>query len=229
MTAIYFNPRNLLIACLMFMVAGVAVAMTPSIRIADQGDKVVLDVLIPSQFGNWKVDEAVSYQQVSPDVKAAIDKIYNQVLTRTYVNREGYRIMLTVPYGADQSDGLSAHDPEGCYPAQGFQIMSKSKEVIRTTAGDIPVRRMHATSGARNEPVTYWFTVGSKAVNDDWERKKTQLRYTLKGQIPDGLLFRVSSIDPDTEQAYAVQASFINDLVGSLTPEARLRVAGLSQ
>ena len=228
MAANYFNPRNILIACLMFITEGVAVAMTPTIRIADRGEKVVLDTLIPARFGDWIVDEAVSYQQVSPDVKAAIDKIYSQVLTRTYINREGYRIMLTVPYGADQSDGLSAHDPEGCYPAQGFQIMSKSKNVIRTAVGEIPVRRMHATSGARNEPVTYWFTVGNKAVNNDWERKKTQLRYTLKGEIPDGLLFRVSSIDPDTEHAYAVQASFISDMMTVLPQATRQRVAGLN-
>lgn len=228
MSANVFKLPNLLIGILMISAAGLAVAITPTRHTADNGPKVVLDSMIPSKFGDWAVDDKVVYQQVSPDVKAALDKIYTQVLTRTYVNSHGYRVMLTIPYGADQSDGLSAHDPEGCYPAQGFQILSKTKDVLHTSVGDIPVRRMEASSGARQEPVTYWFTVGRKAVNDDWERKKAQMRYTLGGEIPDGLLFRVSSIDGDTPQAYKMHGEFIDALLKALPPESRSRVAGLT-
>lgn len=212
----------------MVLAAGLAVAMTPTHRIADQGPSINLEKIIPARFGDWAVDDKVFYQQVSPEVKASLDKIYTQVLTRTYVNSQGYRIMVSIPYGANQSDGLSAHDPEGCYPAQGFQIMSKSKDVLRTDAGDIPVRRMEAVSGIRHELVTYWFTVGSYAVNDGWERKKAQMRYALKGQIPDGILFRASSIDDDTQEAYRIQGAFIEALTKALTPEYRARVTGLS-
>ena len=229
MKANYFKAPNVLIGILMIAAAGLAVAITPTRHVADQGPRVDLESMIPRHFGDWAVDESVAYQQVSPEVKAALDEIYTQVLTRTYVNRQGYRIMLSLPYGIDQSDGLSAHDPEGCYPAQGFQVMSKSKAVLHTVAGDIPVRRMEASSGARHEPVTYWFTVGNQAVNNDWERKKVQMRYTLKGEIPDGMLFRVSSIDTDTQQAYRTQGEFVEALVKELSPESRTRVAGLTQ
>ena len=36
-----------------------------------------------------------------------------------------------------------------------------------------------------------------------------QLRYTLTGEIPDGILVRVSSIDRDESGAYERQADFI--------------------
>lgn len=220
--------KNVLAGLAMILAAGLAVAMTPTHRIADQGPAVDLEEIIPARFGDWAVDDKVFYQQVSPEVKASLDKIYTQVLTRTYVNSQGYRIMVSIPYGANQSDGLSAHDPEGCYPAQGFQIMSKSKDVLHTEVGAIPVRRMEAVSGIRHELVTYWFTVGSYAVNNDFERKKAQLRYALKGQIPDGILFRASSIDDDTQEAYRIQDLFIQEMVKALSPEYRARVSGLS-
>jgi EpsI family protein len=222
------NIKNILAGLVMVLAAGLALAITPTHRIADQGPAVNLEKIIPARFGDWAVDDKVFYQQVSPDVKASLDKIYTQVLTRTYVNSQGYRIMVSIPYGANQSDGLSAHDPEGCYPAQGFQIMSKNKEVLRTEVGQIPIRRMLAVSGIRHEAVTYWFTVGSYAVNNDWERKKAQLRYAIKGQIPDGILFRASSIDDNTQEAYRIQGLFIQDMVKALSPEYRARVTGLS-
>lgn len=210
----------------MLMASGLAVALRPDHRIADQGPAVNLEAMLPRQFGDWQVDDKVVYQQVSPETTAALNKIYTQLLTRTYVNRDGYRIMLSVPYGANQSDGLAAHDPEGCYPAQGFQILSKSKDVLNVATGQLPLRRMEANAGSRHELVTYWFTVGSTAVNSDWERKKAQLHYALKRQIPDGLLVRVSSIDQDSAQAYQIQDQFIDQLLSAASPAARLRLAG---
>jgi EpsI family protein len=220
--------RNFVLLLLMLASSGLAVALRPTHRIADKGPKLDLETMIPKRFGEWSIDENVVYQQVSPDTKAALDKIYTQALSRTYINQQGYRIMLSMPYGADQSDGLAAHDPEGCYPAQGFQILSKSRETLHTTMGDIPLRRMEASAGPRHEPVTYWVTVGNNAVNNDWDRKKAQLAFALNREIPDGLLVRVSSIDMDTNAAYIVQSNFIEELLKSLPPEARKRVSGLS-
>lgn len=220
--------RNWILLLLMLAACGLALQLRPSDRIADQGPKLNLDAMIPGQFGEWSIDDKVVYQQVSPDTKAALEKIYTQALMRTYVNRDGYRIMLSIPYGADQSDGLAAHDPEGCYPAQGFQILSKSQETLHTSMGDVPLRRMEAAAGARHEPVTYWVTVGHHAVNNDWDRKKAQLEFALKRQIPDGLLVRVSSIDADTLQAYRIHGGFIEALLKSLPPQSRMRVSGLA-
>lgn len=220
--------KNILAGLFMVLAAGLALAMTPTHKISDQGPAVNLEKIIPARFGDWAVDDKIFYQQVSPEMKASLDKIYTQVLSRTYVNSQGYRIMVSIPYGANQSDGLQAHDPEGCYPAQGFQIVAKSKDILQTEVGSIPVRRMLAVSGIRHEPVTYWFTVGTYAVNNDWERKKAQLRYAIKGQIPDGILFRASSIDDNPQEAYRIQGLFIEEMVKALSPEYRARVSGLS-
>ena len=38
-----------------------------------------------------------------------------------------------------------------------------------------------------------------------------QLRYGLLGEIPDGMLVRVSSLNRDSKNPFALQARFIND------------------
>ncbi len=89
-------------------------------------------------------------------------------------------------------------------------------------------RRLITRLGAaRPEPVTYWVTIGEHAVVTGTDRKLASLRYTSRGLIPDGLLFRVSSIDPSPEHAFARQDQFIREFVAALSAQDRRRLAGL--
>jgi EpsI family protein len=75
--------------------------------------------------------------------------------------------------------------------------------------------------------VTYWFTVGDKAVQGRLQKRLVDLRYGLTGQIPDGMLFRVSSIDSDQARANQLQDEFINQLLQAVSPADRKRLSGL--
>jgi EpsI family protein len=135
--------------------------------------------------------------------------------------------MLSLAYGHDQRGSLQAHKPEICYPAQGFNIQNLAAGSLGTTFGEIPVRRLFGTLGARQEPVTYWFTVGDQAVMGTTQKKLVELRFGLTGRIPDGMLFRVSSIDGDQPRAYQVQEQFVNQLLQAVAPADRKRLSGL--
>ena len=119
------------------------------------------------------------------------------------------------------------HKPEVCYPAQGFVLQKNEAGLLTTALGNIPVRRLFTTMGARQEPVTYWFTVSNKAVQGKLQKRLVELSYTLTGRIPDGLLFRVSSIDPDQARAYQMQDEFINQLLQAVSPAGRKHLSGL--
>ena len=155
-----------------------------------------------------------------------IDLIYAQTLSRTYVNPEGYRIMLSIAYGSDQSDAKQVHKPEICYPAQGFTLKSKQYGQLVLQNTTIPVTRIETSLGERNEPVTYWITVGDRVVGPGLNKKLVEMGFGLRGLIPDGLLFRLSSIDSDTDRAYEKQNAFAGDLLGSLRPEDRQKLIG---
>jgi len=184
----------------------------PTIHLADQRQKINLEQMFPAQIGSWAVDERQPVGIVSPDVKALLDKLYAQTLSRTYVNADGVRIMLSVAYGGDQSDATRAHRPDVCYPAQGFDIVSTRTDTLALPTGDLGVRRMVAKLNSRIEPVTFWFAVGEFTAVSGQDQKLIQLRYGMRGIIPDGMLVRVSSINPDENSAYDVQSKFIAEL-----------------
>ena len=198
-------------------------------QVASPNPAVKLDTMVPTRFAGWREEPQRAARVVNPQAKDLLDKLYSQILTRTYVNADGYRVMLSIAYGHDQRGGLQAHKPEVCYPAQGFTLQSLTTAVLGTAFGSIPATRLFASIGERKEPVTYWFTVGDSAISSSLEKRIVEFRYRLTGQIPDGLLFRVSSIDGDPARAYEFQNQFVSNLLESVPPADRVRLSGLSK
>lgn len=215
------------LALSMVAVAVAGWAIRPSQKAADRGQGITLQTAVPTEFGEWRELPTQGAEVVNPQTQQLLDKLYSQVLSRTYTNKEGYRIMLSLAYGDDQRGGLQAHRPEVCYPAQGFKLGDVKDGALGTSFGDIEVRRLMTSQGARTEPVTYWLTVGSQVIRNSFDKRIAEVRLGLTGQIPDGLLFRVSSIDKNPERAFAMQQKFSSDLLASVSPEVRRQLSGL--
>jgi len=218
--------KSLLLLVLMLATAALAIVLRPSARIADERPPIDLKAMIPVQFGDWHEEPQHAAYVVNPQQKEVLDKIYNQTLSRTYINAKGYRVMLSIAYGGDQSDSMQVHKPEVCYPAQGFQLLNTTAATLASPFGPLALKHVDTRLGQRREPVTYWTTVGDQIVRGGVNKKLVEMSYRFTGKIPDGLLFRVSSIDPEIAPAYAIHASFINQLLAAVTPEQRLRLAG---
>lgn len=218
--------KALIVLALMVASVAGAAAWRPTARLADQRPRIDLEVLFPKQFGDWRTDENIPVQLVSPDTQALLSKIYNQTLSRTYVDGKGRRVMLSVAYGGDQSDATRAHRPEVCYPAQGFQVLSSALGKLDIGAQGLQVRRLHAQQGGRSEPITYWIVVGDHVTVTGFEQKLAQLSYSTRGVVPDGMLVRVSSIDRDVPQAYTLHQEFVQQLAARLPAAQRAQVVG---
>jgi EpsI family protein len=190
------------------------------------GTDLNLEVDVPVAFGEWTQLKETA-QILNPATEKLLGEIYAQILSRAYVDKSGYRIMLSVAYGSDQRGGLQAHKPEVCYPAQGFKVSTLEDGVLPTSFGDIAVRRLTTSMGPRYEPVTYWLTVGDRVVRTRLEKRVAEVAMAITGRIPDGVLFRVSSIDRDSAQAFAMQQKFAADLMGHLSPRKRRHLGGL--
>lgn len=210
----------------MLSASALALSMRPTQKIAALGPAIDLGTIIPREFGDWREEQHNFVQMVDPQQKELIDSIYTQTLSRTYVNSKGYRIMLAIAYGDDQRDSMQIHYPEVCYPAQGFLLKNKEKGDIITEGGIIPVVRILTSLGQRDEPVTYWTVVGNTVFQGGLQKKLAEMRYGLNGKIPDGMLIRISSIDPDSEAAYEIQARFANQMLAALAPEYRYKING---
>jgi hypothetical protein len=54
-----------------------------------------------------------------------------------------------------------------------------------------------------------------------------RIRYGLTGVVPDGLLFRVSTIGDNIDDEYSVQQQFVAELMNKIAPDARNRLLGI--
>ena len=201
-------------------------ALTPTVKLAEQQGQFKLETMIPASFGEWQVDTSIVPLQADPEQQELLEKIYDQTLSRTYVDRDGQRVMLSIAYGGDQSRALQIHLPEVCYVAQGFDMLDSRDDTLDTGHGVVPVKRLVAKQNARNEPITYWITVGDKAIKSGIEQKIQRFAYGLSGKIPDGMLVRVSTIGPNAASAYQVQDRFIKDMLAVVDGRDRVRLMG---
>lgn len=220
--------RTALIASVAMVVAsGAAMAVRPKPRDPSAPPSIVLETAIPKAFGDWReVPQGV--QVVNPQTQELLDKLYSQTLSRTYLNtKTGYRIMLSLAYGDDQRGGLQAHMPEVCYPAQGFALHSVEPGNVNTRWGPVAAKRLVTSLQQRVEPITYWFAVGDQAIASSLERRLIEIRLGITGQVPEGILFRISSIDTNPREAFQQHASFAVALLDAVADLDRRRIAGL--
>lgn len=221
------RAKAFVIALVMCAGSALALVARPTQKVADHGPKVVLADLFPERFADWRIDTSLPVVLPSPDTQAAIDRIYNQTLARTYINGQGQRIMLSVAYGGDQSDSMAVHKPEVCYPSQGFEVLSAADTTLKLAGREVPARQMLTRLGGRVEPLLYWITVGDRVPSSSgFGQKIAQLGYGLRGSIPDGMIVRVSSIDRQATQAWALQRRFLDDLIAAVPEDGRNRVVG---
>jgi EpsI family protein len=218
---------SIVLAGLMALAAVGGIAARPTAKPPGSPPRYILEDTVPQRFGDWRLVPQAGAQVVNPQTKELLDKLYSQILTRTYVNGQGYRVMLALAYGDEQRGDLQAHKPEVCYPAQGFKLHSNDAAELATPFGGIAARRLNTSLGPRHEPVTYWFTMGDTAVKSKFEQRMVEIRLGLTGQVPDGLLFRVSSIDDSPQRAFQMQDAFVTDLLKAVPARDRMRLSGL--
>lgn len=217
------NPvRHAWLLLVMAVLATLAAdGLQPRHRMADSRPQASLADLVPSRIGGWTWDPTLAVVQAAPDVQAALDATYTELLGRTYRDERGSRMMVSLAYVANSARGTTVHRPEVCYPAQGFAVREMGYAGIDLDGGRVPVVRAVMERQSRREPVTYWIVVGNTVVDSTWAARVAQLRYTLGGTQPDALLVRLSSIDNDAARAFAEQERFVREL--ALTPGLPLR------
>jgi EpsI family protein len=217
-----------LLALVMAGASALAVWMTPTKYMADAHPREKLAQVVPKAFGEWTVDTSIVPVPPSPDLQKVLDETYDETLALTYRNSAGQRVMLSLAYGRNQHKGMNTHRPEVCYPAQGFRLVSGTQSTAQIALGQrqLPVNRVVAAMGPRNEPITYWLLVGDRITSFGYPQRAVAISYGLRGEIPDGVLVRVSSIDSNNAQAFELQQRFIVDMLAAVKPDRLPRLLG---
>lgn len=212
----------------MLLACGAAVVARPT-RVTPEmlGGKVDLEAKFPRRFGTWTIDPSVRPLQVDPVLQRVVEEAYDQVVSRTYRNADGYRVMLSAAYSGRRDQSMDVHRPEICYPAQGLSVRRGTWDISLPLADrQLPLKRLVAGNGDRNEPISYWLVVGRDIASSGFSHRLATLKYGLTGRVPDGMLVRVSSVDRDEARSFAMQEAFLRDLMAAVDDDFRARLLG---
>lgn len=215
-------------AALMVLALGASEWLRPRRILADTLAPMVLEQAIPTQFGDW-VEMKASVPVISdPTIEAAMKQVYSSSLVRTYSDKQGHIIFLSLAYGKNQNSwSTAAHRPEFCYTGQGFTVSKMGVATVPLGPGHgIEVERLLAVQESRHEPISYWVTLADTPTLPGLRRKLQQVRYGLQGWIVDGLLVRISSVGVTGPDAYEVHENFMRELNAAMPQDFRARFFG---
>lgn len=170
-----------------------------------------LENAVKNTYGNWIVDPNSRTQIVDPRLASVLAETYTDQVSRTYVDQAGRRIMLSISYGDDQRRS-KLHLPRGCYEGQGYPVVSERMRDLDMRGRSLRVHEMIARRGdSEQEYVTYWVVYGNQLASEAFGSRVELFSQQFKGVIPDGILFRVSSIG-GTDEQFSANYDFLRSL-----------------
>lgn len=218
------DRRKFLIGGALTGAAGVAWARMPVSRIA-RIDSKQFESLVPKQIGQWQF--VTRSGVVLPPQDAFSDRLYDNLASRGYTDPAGNMLMLLIAYNNRQDGVLQIHRPEICYPAGGFDLSPTTETTIRLNNGEaIPAQTFLATGRDRYETVLYWTRVGKEFPRRWSEQRGTVISANLAGEVPDGLLFRISTLGKPTAETLPDLERFANDFIIASPPQLSALLAG---
>ena len=188
--------------------------------------QIPLDTLIPRAIGGWHVDGTTGL--ILPEADTLDETLYDDQLSRNYAGPGLPAMMLLIAHGVGGfATGVGVHRPETCYPAAGFTI-SATRDIILPVAAKarVPARFLTAVRSERQEQIGYWRRISNDFPVSARQEQMLILRRNLVGVIPDGVLVRISTVDPDRDRAGEAIARFATALISACGAEARQILLG---
>lgn len=214
------DRRKVLLGLMLAAGSGITFARQPRTPINYLG-AAKLDKLIPKQFGRW--DFATTSGLVVPPEDPLSDSLYSQLLTRVYQDGSSAPIMLLVAQSAGQTGVLQVHRPEFCYPASGYELSPIVPRALQVNGRPFVANELTASQPGRLEQILYWTRVGHD-MPESWAKQRLSIAMAnLKGDIPDAVLVRISTVDPDRTGAVQRLSAFVEAMVSAM-PAASRRV-----
>lgn len=178
--------------------------------------KTQFEHMIPDKVGAWRSRK--SAELVLPAEDEGQDRLYENLETRIYEGPGLPSMMVLIAYSSIQQNDVQVHRPEVCYPASGFPIEWTRPATLAFGSRKVFARELVADRGGLKEKILYWVRVGD-AFPIGWaEQRLTMAVSNARGVTPDGLLFRVSTIDELDGFSQQILEDFTKNFVDASSP-----------
>lgn len=212
------SRRNLLIGGILLSASGIAFARQPEIA-APKIETKLFRSLVPARFGPWEASEVSDVILPPPD--ALRDRIYDNLVTRTYSAPGRDPVMMLIAYNNQQDGMLQVHRPEVCYPVGGFRLSETRPVTFASTSGPIPANFFTAVGPDRTEQVAYFTRLGTAYPRSWAQQRLAVMRANLEGDIPDGMMLRVSLLGDNPATALRELSDFASAFIAASPPRLR--------
>ena len=128
------------------------------------------------------------------DAFSEATRLYDSVRQSDYVSAGGARVMVSAVYKREIEQETRFHWPEICYQTQGFEIRRLAAQHVAFHGKLLPISRFEAVNGGRREVVHYWMRIGDRLAAGSYAVRGNIFLSELRGEIPDGALFRASML-----------------------------------
>jgi len=112
---------------------------------------------LPMSAAGWQ-GKNVPYPDWLPEELGA-----NEFFIREYTNDRGGAATFYAAY-FDARYGGTTHNPDICYPAQGWEIVERSRLAVQVEGADLEVTRMLIQKGLTKQLVLFYFQTGDQTI-----------------------------------------------------------------
>ena len=222
--AVAVSRRELMIGAVLAGAAGTSFLLRPDSRMPPIENEL-FESWVPENVGNWQQVAASGVVLPPPDVLR--DRIYDNLVTRIYISPDSQPMMVLLAYNNVQDGVLQVHRPEVCYPVGGFNLSEPRAVKLDALDRSVPATMFTATGPSRTEQVLYFTRLGSAFPRSWVEQRLAVIDANVVGRVPDGILFRVSTISKDVDRSIESMSRFTKGfLAGSDPPLRRLLLTG---
>lgn len=217
------SRRNMLIGGVLACASGLAFARQPAVANPPVPEKL-FEEWVPSRFGNWKTVSQSGVVLPPPDTLR--DRLYDNLVTRVYVAPDHPPVMLLLAYNNAQDGVLQVHRPEVCYPVGGFELSETRNIALAANGRTVPANIFTATAPNRVEQVAYFTRLGTAYPRSWSEQRIAVMRSNLAGEIPDGMMMRVSALGVDQREAIPLLTDFSRQFIEQSNPRLQRLLLG---
>lgn len=183
--------------------------------ITQKQPQVVFDARLeafPMKIGNWQG------QDVGLDAGTRKALSGDSIVYRYYTNSMTKRqVCLLIVYRKYGRRGFT-HRPEMCYPAAGWEIISKGYTHMPYDGHDVPARCVEAEKGGSWAIISYWFTSGRRTEANYVRQQAKMALDRLQRQKYGWAFIKVDVLEPrGSKDALDLTRAFMKDIGKPLT------------
>ena len=157
----------------------------------------------PMSVAGWN-GKSVPYPDWLPEELGA-----NEFFIREYTNAHGSAVTLYAAY-FDARYGGTTHNPDVCYPAQGWEIVERSRGAVQVEGNTVEFTRMLVQKGLAKELVLFYLQTGNRTTPELSGYRLTAIVQGILFNKIGGTLVRVSApVSQTTEKTYTEETEFL--------------------